>query len=94
MVSEILAQEADAAAPFFENLAALCLSMLNLTGVFVFFFVACHAPDRDRMTLLGHSIHFLSTHVVCKFQLAGSYRSHAGVSYGKEDCTSARDMTF
>ena len=76
------------------NLAASGLSMLNLTVCFVFS-VACHGLGRDRITLVfGHSIHFLSMHVVCKFQLAGSYRSHAGVSYAKEDCTSARDMAF
>ena len=94
MVAEILAQEADAAGPFFENLAASGISMLNLTVVFVFS-VACHTPGRDRMALVfGHSMPCLSMHVVCKFQLAGSYRFHAGVSYAKKDCTSARDMTF
>ena len=76
------------------NLAASGLSILNLTGCFMFS-VACHGLGRDRMTLVfSHSMPCLSMHVVCKFQLAGSYRSHAGVSYAKEACASARDMTF
>ena len=76
------------------NLAASGLSMLNLTVCFVFS-VACHGLGRDRMPqVFGHSMPCLSMHVVCKFQLAGPYRSHAGVSYAKEDCTSARDMAF